>query len=91
MMEAINEFYDDEKNLKLYKTIDVEYFKKNYFCARYHLDNKWSRAKVLKECGADKVRTLYIRLIIKLYFIFCLIYNKKRFTFNLLTMVIKRQ
>ena len=64
MMEAINEFYDDEKNLKLYKTIDVEYFKKNYFCARYHLDNKWSRAKVLKECGADKVRTLYKRLII---------------------------
>jgi hypothetical protein len=56
-MESINEFYDDEKNLKLYKTIDVEYFKKNYFCARYHLDNKWSRAKVLKECGADKVWT----------------------------------
>ena len=52
---SINEFYDDEKNLKSYTKIDVEYFKKNFFCARYHLDNKWSRAKVLKERGTDKV------------------------------------
>ena len=62
LIQDVNHYFNNENNLKTYKSIDVEYFKKNIFCARYHLDNIWYRAKVLRECGADKVSLFFAQM-----------------------------
>ena len=54
-MEKINKFYEENKTNSNLNLFSQDYLKSNYFCALYSLDNKYYRAKLIRELADNKV------------------------------------